>query len=102
MQLSVDERFEVLYFYKHGSERLCPVGDQSFPSASIVFTCEQTYTHTHTHTHTHSWTTLGWPSKISDQVETQEEQLEQDQQKFQKKLLDDQTQLDDKLDSLQV
>ena len=37
-----------------------------------------------------------------DQVEQSEEQLEQDEQKFHKKLLDDQTQLEDKLDTLQV
>ena len=49
-----------------------------------------------------SWTTLSWPHKLVDQVEATEAQLEQDEQKFQKKLLDDQTQLDDKLDTIQV
>ena len=49
-----------------------------------------------------SWDTLAWPRRIVDQVEQSEEQLEQDEQKFHKKLLDDQTQLEDKLDTLQV
>ena len=35
-------------------------------------------------------------------MEATETQLEKDEQKFQKKLQDDQTQLDDKLDSIQV
>ncbi len=50
----------------------------------------------------HRWTTMAWPSKIADQIELTEEQLDQDEQKFQKKLQDDQTQLDDRLDSVQV
>ncbi len=45
---------------------------------------------------------MAWPFKITDQIEQTEEQLEQDQQKFQKKLLDDETQLDDRLDTVQV
>lgn len=45
---------------------------------------------------------MAWPSKITDQIELTEQQLEQDEQKFQKKLLDDQTQLEDRLDSVQV
>ena len=48
------------------------------------------------------WNTLAWPRKVVDQIESTEQQLEQDEQRFQKKLLDDQTQLDDKLDTLQV
>ena len=49
-----------------------------------------------------SWNTLSWPHKITDQIEATEEQLCQDEQKFQKKLLDDQTQLEDRLDTVQV
>ncbi len=45
---------------------------------------------------------MAWPFKIADQIELTEEQLDQDEQKFQKKLQDDQTQLDDRLDSVQV
>lgn len=37
-----------------------------------------------------------------DQIELTETQMEQDESKFHKKLLDDQTQLEDKLDTLQV
>ena len=48
------------------------------------------------------WDTLSWPRKICDQVDITENQIEQDEQKFHKKLLDDQTQLEDKLDTLQV
>ncbi len=50
----------------------------------------------------HSWDTLAWNKRIIDQIETTETQLEQDEQKFHKKLIDDQTQLEDKLDTLQV
>ena len=49
-----------------------------------------------------SWSTLGWPHKILGQIGSTEEQLQTDEQKFQKKLVDDQAQLDDKLDTLQV
>ena len=49
-----------------------------------------------------SWDTLAWPRHIEDQVEQTEGQLEQDEQKFHKKLLDDEAQLEDKLDNLQV
>ena len=52
--------------------------------------------------HSHSWNTLGWPGKITDQVESTETQMEQDNQKFQKKLSDDQQQLEDRLDTLQL
>ena len=48
------------------------------------------------------WNTLSWPGKISDQVEHTEAQMEQDNEKFQKKLIDDQQQLEDRLDTLQV
>lgn len=48
------------------------------------------------------WDTLAWPRKIYDQIEITENQMEQDEQKFNKKLVDDQTQLEDKLDTLQV
>lgn len=49
-----------------------------------------------------SWDTLAWSRRIIEQVETTETQLENDEQKFHKKLLDDQTQLEDKMDTLQV
>ena len=49
-----------------------------------------------------SWDTLAWPRHIEDQVEQTEGQLEQDEQKFHKKVLDDEAQLEDKLDNLQV
>ena len=52
--------------------------------------------------HIHSWNTLGWPGKISDQVESTDTQMDQDNQKFQKKLSDDQQQLEDRLDTLQL
>ena len=48
------------------------------------------------------WDTLAWPRKILDQIDITENQMEQDEQKFHKKLIDDQTQLEDKLDTLQV
>ena len=48
------------------------------------------------------WDTLAWPRKIFDQIDITENQMEQDEQKFHKKLIDDQTQLEDKLDTLQV
>ena len=48
------------------------------------------------------WDTLSWPRKIFDQIDNTENQMEQDEQKFHKKLIDDQTQLEDKLDTLQV
>lgn len=48
------------------------------------------------------WDTLSWPRRIFDQIDITENQMEQDEQKFHKKLIDDQTQLEDKLDTLQV
>ena len=48
------------------------------------------------------WDTLAWPRKVLDQIDITENQMEQDEQKFHKKLIDDQTQLEDKLDTLQV
>ena len=51
---------------------------------------------------TPSWTTLSWPYKIEDQIIRSEEQMEQDEQKFLKKLSDDQAQMDDKLDTLEM
>ena len=48
------------------------------------------------------WNTLSWPKKIIDQIEQTKLQLTLDQDKYHKKLLDDQLQLDDKLDSLQM
>lgn len=48
------------------------------------------------------WDTLAWPRKVMDQIDITENQMEQDEQKFHKKLIDDQTQLEDKLDTLQV
>jgi hypothetical protein len=48
------------------------------------------------------WDTLAWPRKVLDQIDMTENQMEQDEQKFHKKLIDDQTQLEDKLDTLQV
>lgn len=51
---------------------------------------------------TTSWNTLAWPGKISDQVEMTETQMDQDNQKFLKKLSDDQQQLEDRLDTLQL
>jgi len=45
---------------------------------------------------------LSWNKKILDQIELTETQMENDEQKFHKKLIDDQTQLEDKLDTLQV
>ena len=45
---------------------------------------------------------MPWPCKILDQIDITENQMEQDEQKFHKKLIDDQTQLEDKLDTLQV
>lgn len=48
------------------------------------------------------WDTLGWPHKILDQIDITENQMEKDEKKFHKKLIDDQTQLEDKLDTLQV
>ena len=52
--------------------------------------------------HFFRWDTLSWPRKILDQIDITENQMEQDEQKFHKKLIDDQTQLEDKLDTLQV
>lgn len=49
-----------------------------------------------------SWSTLSWPKRIADQMELAEGQMLADQEKFQKKLLDDQLQLEDRLDSLQM
>ena len=50
----------------------------------------------------HSWTTLSWPKRIMDQIEVTETQMEADREKFLKKLLDDQLQLEDRLDSVQM
>ena len=49
-----------------------------------------------------SWNTLAWPGKITDQIDSTETQMEQDNQKFLKKLSDDQQQLEDRLDTLQL
>ena len=43
-----------------------------------------------------------WHDLVEDQVEQTEGQLEEDEQKFHKKLLNDEAQLEDKLDNLQV
>lgn len=48
------------------------------------------------------WATLSWPKRIIDQMELTEQQMNIDQEKFHKKLIDDQMQLEDKLDSLQM
>ena len=45
---------------------------------------------------------MAWPRKVLDQIDITENQMEKDEQKFHKKLIDDQTQLEDKLDTLQV
>ena len=49
-----------------------------------------------------SWNTLAWPGKITDHIDSTETQMEQDNQKFLKKLSDDQQQLEDRLDTLQL
>ena len=48
------------------------------------------------------WATLGWPHKISEQVEYCSEQLNQDEERFQKNMLADQATFEDRLDTLQV
>ena len=48
------------------------------------------------------WSTLGWPHKISEQVEYCSEQLNQDEERFQKNMLADQAAYEDRLDTLQV
>jgi dynein heavy chain len=48
------------------------------------------------------WNTLAWPGKITDHIDSTETQMEQDNQKFLKKLSDDQQQLEDRLDTLQL
>ena len=46
------------------------------------------------------WSTLGWPHKISEQVEYCSEQLNQDEERFQKNMLADQAAYEDRLDTL--
>ena len=48
------------------------------------------------------WNTVGWPKKISDQIETTEDQLEENEKKFQKNLQNDQSNFEDRLDTLEV
>ena len=50
----------------------------------------------------HRWNTIGWPRKITDQIETTENQLEEDEKKFQKNLQSDQANFEDRLDTLEV
>ena len=45
---------------------------------------------------------MGWPKKIADQVEATELQLEEDEKKFQKNLQNDQSNFDDRLDTIEV
>lgn len=45
---------------------------------------------------------MGWPKKIGDQVEATELQLEEDENKFQKNLQNDQSNFDDRLDTIEV
>ena len=45
---------------------------------------------------------MGWPHKISEQVEYCGEQLNQDEERFQKNMLADQATFEDRLDTLQV
>ena len=45
---------------------------------------------------------MGWPHKISEQVEYCSEQLNQDEERFQKNMLADQATFEDRLDTLQV
>ena len=48
------------------------------------------------------WTCIGWPHKIQQQMETTEESLESDEERFQKNLLADQNTFQDRLDSLNM
>lgn len=48
------------------------------------------------------WNTIGWPRKISEQIEHTEKQLDDDEQKFQRNLQSDQANFDDRLDTLEV
>ena len=45
---------------------------------------------------------MGWPHKISEQVEYCGEQLNQDEERFQKNMLADQATFEDRMDTLQV
>ena len=51
---------------------------------------------------TFRWNTVGWPKKISDQIEITEDQLEENEKKFQKNLQNDQSNFEDRIDTLEV
>nr|WAW84827.1 axonemal dynein heavy chain 1 [Halisarca dujardinii] len=48
------------------------------------------------------WTTLGWPHKIQEQIDNCDDQLSQDEERFQKNLANDQSAFEDRLDTLQM
>ena len=61
-----------------------------FSSSSLLSSSPPTFLTSllHVRIFVSSWDTLAWPRHIVDQVEQSEEQLEQDEQKFHKKLFD--------------
>ena len=48
------------------------------------------------------WNAIGWPRKIIEHIESTENQLDDDEKKFQKNLQNDQTNFEDRLDTLEV
>ncbi len=48
------------------------------------------------------WTAIGWPHKIEFQMEQTYAQLEEDEERFRKLQTSDQTNFEDRLDTLQV
>ena len=48
------------------------------------------------------WTTIGWPHKIETQMEQTLLQLDDDEERFRKLQMSDQTNFEDRLDGLQV
>ena len=45
---------------------------------------------------------MSWPKKVADQIEMTEQQLDENEKKFQKNLVNDQGNFDDRLDTLEV
>lgn len=48
------------------------------------------------------WTAIGWPHKIEHQMEQTNQQLDEDEERFRKLQSSDQTNFEDRLDTLQV
>lgn len=48
------------------------------------------------------WTAVGWPYKIEQQMKSTDEFLEKDEERFRKVQVTDQSNFEDRLDTLQV